>query len=117
MFPQITGDSIYFSLKVHHGGFFTDNFEEYTGNNVDYFDMCSVNQFCMVDVESMLSDLGLKLGGYDLWSCIPENKLSQGILEVENEDQLEVLVDLLVYGKCMVFYTTERAEGEGWDEF
>ena len=79
--------------------------------------MRHVNHLCMLDVESMLSDLGLKLGRYDLWSCIPENKLSQGILEVENEDQLEVLVDLLVYGKCMVFYTTERAEGEGWDEF
>lgn len=63
----------------------------------------------------MLSELKLVLGRYDEWSCIPEVSLSEGILEIENEEHVQGWLNLFLYSKCLDVYTTEWGEGEQYD--
>ncbi|KAL1808248.1 hypothetical protein ACET3Z_025238 [Daucus carota] len=56
--PKYGEDSRFFTIKVHYGRRFDDNMDSYVGGEIRYFDMCEVVDFCLIDMESMLTELG-----------------------------------------------------------
>ena len=42
-----------FSMTVHHGGYFTDNPQEYVGGKVDLVDNCDLNRWSKVEIEGI----------------------------------------------------------------
>ena len=42
-----------FSMTVHHGGYFTDNPQEYVGGKVDLVDNCDLDRWSKVEIEGI----------------------------------------------------------------
>ena len=62
--------------------------DSYVGGEIRYFDMCEVVDFCLIDMESMLTELGLVLGEFCLWFCIPDTELSKGIMPIVTDEEV-----------------------------
>lgn len=67
-------------IKVQHGGEFSENKKDYIGGEVNYFDMCSSRHFYTIDIESMLEEIGLHKGYYEMWFCIVGDDFSVMII-------------------------------------
>ena len=110
---MFTDYSMYFTIKLHHGGNLDESGKLYVDGKISYFDMCSSRSiyvvdrgFYLSDIQSMCRELGLEDGGYDLWFCIPEQPLENGLTPIENDDDIFTFLDMLVYSKLLVLYTT-----------
>ena len=124
---MFTDYSMYFTIKLHHGGNLDESGKLYVDGKISYFDMCSSRSiyvvdrgFYLSDIQSMCRELGLEDGGYDLWFCIPEQPLENGLTPIENDDDIFTLLDMLVYSKLLVLYTTPRVLKNWnceWDDF
>ena len=79
---------------MDYGGKFDDNVDSYVGGEVKYFDMCEVVDFCLIDMESMLTELGLVFGEFCLWFCIPDTELAKGIMPIVTDEEV---VSISVY--------------------
>ena len=108
-------DSKFFTIKLHHHGDFDENLNSYVGGEVSYFDMCSQLEFGIADLESMLNEVGIFLGKFCLWYCIPNTELDQGLLPIKDNDEVDSMIVLLCYSKCMNLYTTDNVIDYGAD--
>ena len=45
-------------MIVHHGGYFTDNPQEYVGGKVDLVDNCDLDRWYKVEIEGIRRDFG-----------------------------------------------------------
>ncbi|KAL1818408.1 hypothetical protein ACET3Z_013277 [Daucus carota] len=45
--------------------------------------------------------VGMEDGGYDLWFCIPEQPLENGLTPIENDDDIFTFLNMLVYSKLL----------------
>ncbi|KAK9997199.1 hypothetical protein SO802_021885 [Lithocarpus litseifolius] len=48
----------FFTLYVHHGGYFSENPQEYVGGDVGVVDDCDPNKWSKVEIESICKDFG-----------------------------------------------------------
>ena len=48
----------FFTLYVHHGGYFNENPKEYVGGDVEVVDDCDPNKWSKVEIESICKDFG-----------------------------------------------------------
>lgn len=46
--------SRYFTIALHHSGDFNETSTEYVGGKLDYFDMCSVLDMTMSEINAMI---------------------------------------------------------------
>ncbi|XP_063936331.1 uncharacterized protein LOC108226119 [Daucus carota subsp. sativus] len=77
--------------------------------------MCSQLEFGIADLESMLNEVGIFLGKFCLWYCIPNTELDQGLLPIKDNDEVDSMIVLLCYSKCMNLYTTDNVIDYGAD--
>ena len=95
--------------------------DSYVGGEIRYFDMCEVVDFCLIDMESMLTELGLVLGEFCLWFCIPDTELSKGIMPIVSDEEVASISVFTAYSRCLNIYTTDEpldeVVGDGWDNF
>ena len=47
-----------FTLYVHHGGHFSENYQEYVGGEVGIIDVYDPNKWSKVKIESICKDFG-----------------------------------------------------------
>ena len=47
-----------FTLYVHHGGHFSENYQEYVGGEVGVVDGCDPNKWFKVEIKSICKDFG-----------------------------------------------------------
>ena len=47
-----------FTLYVHHGGHFSENYEEYVGSYVGIVDGCDPDKWFKVEIKSICKDFG-----------------------------------------------------------
>ncbi|KAK1354528.1 hypothetical protein POM88_047784 [Heracleum sosnowskyi] len=111
----VAASSKYFTIKVHHGGDFDDDLNGYHGGEISYFDMCAQWHFNMYDMESMMTELGLELGQFCLWFCIPDTEIVQGLIPLVKSEDVETLSDFVCYSSCLNLYTTDSMIDFGSD--
>ncbi|KAL1803802.1 hypothetical protein ACET3Z_032449 [Daucus carota] len=72
-------------------------------------------EFGLADLESMLNEVAIFLGKFCLWYCIPNTELDQGLLPIKDNDEVDSMIVLLCYSKCMNLYTTNNVIDYGAD--
>ena len=116
----VTKYSMHFTIKLHHDEDLDESLTTYIGGKESYFNNYSIKRFYLMDLKSMCSELGMKNGTYDLRYCIPQNSLEDGMMPIENDDNVLTFLDLLVYSTILEVYTTHRKFSElncEWDDF
>ncbi|KAK1371369.1 hypothetical protein POM88_037461 [Heracleum sosnowskyi] len=115
--PEYGDCSLNFTIKLEHGGEFDEKFESYVDGDTKYFDMCSLNNFHLMDLHSMCKELGIGEGSYDLWYCIPGRALDvEFVIPIDEEEDVASMLDMLVYSNCLSLYTTAK-DVEGMYDF
>lgn len=114
-FEYISVSSGQFTLRVHHDGEFSKDKKQYIGGQVHYFDMCSDDHFYLVEMESMLEEIGLVNGSYDMWFCIVGDNLDNDLMPLETDEHVKIMLDLLVYQDFFNVYITTK--DVGFDDF
>ncbi|KAK1371345.1 hypothetical protein POM88_037437 [Heracleum sosnowskyi] len=115
--PEYGDCSLNFTIKLAHGGEFDEKFESYVDGDTKYFDMCSLNNFHLMDLHSMCKELGIGEGSYDLWYCIPGRALDvEFVIPIDEEEDFASMLDMLVYSNCLSLYTTAK-DVEGMYDF
>lgn len=97
-----TEDSILFTVKVHNDGDFDEKLENYVGGMISYFDNCSLKNLSLLDVESMLSELGQVKGSVDIWYCIPDLDFGKGLCQIESTEDVMSMSDMICYSHCLL---------------
>ena len=59
-----------FTLNVHHGGHFSENYQKYVGGDVGIVDGCDPNKWSKVEIESICKEFGYTCVS-TLWYTIP----------------------------------------------
>ena len=101
-------DSIYFSIKLYHGGDLNETSEEYVGGKISYFDMCSVVDMTMIELGAMLGEVGVKLEETEVFNLILGTGLPHGLLLLESQNDVDDLLNLVVYSHHHVLYTKKK---------
>ncbi|KAK1356623.1 hypothetical protein POM88_049879 [Heracleum sosnowskyi] len=115
--PEYGDCSLNFTIKLAHGGEFDEKFESYVDGDTQYFDMCSLNNFHLMDLHSMCKELGIDEGSYDLWYCIHGRDLDvELVIPIDEEEDVASMLDMLVYTNCLSLYTTAK-DVEGMYDF
>nr|CAD1827263.1 unnamed protein product [Ananas comosus var. bracteatus] len=86
--PKYVNGSGYFTMEIHHGGFFAfipDRF--YMGGKIDYYDLCDPDLLSLLDIKDKTKD---DLGYPDeeqvnYYWCKPGNSLNLGIEKLNND--------------------------------
>ncbi|KAK1384295.1 hypothetical protein POM88_022030 [Heracleum sosnowskyi] len=87
--PEYGDCSLNFTIKLANGGEFDEKFESYIDGDTKYFDMCSLNNFHLMDLHSMCKELGIGEGSYDLWHCIPGRALDvEFVIPIDEEEDV-----------------------------
>nr|POE65398.1 hypothetical protein CFP56_55261 [Quercus suber] len=76
----------YFTLYVHHGGYFNEN-PEYVGGDVGVVDDCDLNKWSKVEIEAICKDFGYTFVSR-LWYKMPR----------DNEEEHPVHEPILING-------------------
>lgn len=100
--------SRYFTIALHHSGDFNETSTEYVGGKLDYFDMCSVLDMTMSEINAMIGELGFSADDTQLYALIPENILPDGLYPLESDTDVDYLTTLVEYTHCQIVYATKR---------
>ncbi|KAK1354839.1 hypothetical protein POM88_048095 [Heracleum sosnowskyi] len=93
--PEYGDCSLNFTIKLAHGGEFDEKFQSYVDGDTNYFDMCSLNNFHLMDLHSMCKELGIGEGCYDLWYCIPGRALDvEFVIPIDEEEDVGSMLDI-----------------------
>ncbi|KAK1350638.1 hypothetical protein POM88_054627 [Heracleum sosnowskyi] len=60
-------------------------------------------------------ELGLELGQFCLWFCIPDTEIVQGLIPLVKSEDVESLSDFVCYSSCLNLYTTDSMIDFGSD--
>ncbi|GKB38186.1 mutator type transposase, partial [Tanacetum coccineum] len=96
----------YFSLKIHHGGKFSDSpIRKYKDDTFNFFDQVDVDLFSIVDLNDMLEILGYKkrYGIYYHYK-IPDSNLDFGLKELRNDQDVLNLISQTTNHKLIEIY-------------
>nr|POF21006.1 hypothetical protein CFP56_59200 [Quercus suber] len=66
-----------FTLYVHHGGHFSENYQEYVGGDVGIVDGCDPDKWSKVEIESICKDFGYTCVSR-LWYTVPGEDDQEG---------------------------------------
>jgi hypothetical protein len=94
----------FFSLVVHHGGYFVNNLRGYEGGIKTVFDQCDPEKWSKIEIDCMVRELGYALISR-LWFRVPGISIEDGGLQQINSDHDAMLMTELVpgYGEIEVF--------------
>nr|GEX29977.1 transposase, MuDR [Tanacetum cinerariifolium] len=88
-------DETLFSLKIHHGGFFTEPLGRcYTNGTFNYVELVDVDLFSVIELQEMLKTLGYKNKKNKMYYHfkIPNNNLDHGLQALGNDADVMNLV-------------------------
>nr|GEW91263.1 transposase, MuDR [Tanacetum cinerariifolium] len=88
-------DETLFSLKIHHGGFFTEPPGRcYTNGTFNYVDFVDADLFSVIELQEMLKTIGYENKKYKLYHHfkIPHNNLDYGLQALGNDADVINLV-------------------------
>ncbi|GJU11272.1 mutator type transposase [Tanacetum coccineum] len=96
----------YFSLKIHHGGKFSDSpIRKYKDDTFNFFDQVDVDLFSIVDLNDMLEILGYKKrSGIYYHYKIPDSNLDFGLKELRNDQDVLNLISQTTNHKLIEIY-------------
>ena len=87
-----------FTLYVHHGGHFSENYEEYVGGDVGIVDGCDPNKWFKVEIESICKEFGYTCVS-TLWNTIPREDDQEGrMFHLIKDDKDAMFITTLVGG-------------------
>ena len=94
----------FFTMYVHHGGYFNENPREYVGGDVGVVDDCDPNKWSKVEIESICKDFGYTFVSR-LWHKMPGDKKEGRMFHLINDDHDAIFMTILVrnYGQIHVF--------------
>ena len=87
-----------FTLYVHHGGNFSENFEDYVGGDVGMVDGCDPDKWSKVEIESICKEFGYTCES-TLWYTIPRKDDQEGrMFHLIKDDKDAMFMTTLVGG-------------------
>ena len=94
----------FFTMYVHHGGYFNENPREYVGGDMGVVDDCDPNKWSKVEIESICKDFGYTFVSR-LWYKMPGDKKEGRMFHLINDDHDAIFMTILVrsYGQIHVF--------------
>ena len=94
----------FFTMYVHHGGYFNENPREYVGGDVGVVDDYDPNKWSKVEIESIYKDFGYTFVRR-LWYKMPGDKKEGRMFHLINDDHDAIFMTILVrsYGQIHVF--------------
>ncbi|KAK1354635.1 hypothetical protein POM88_047891 [Heracleum sosnowskyi] len=112
--------SAYFTIKLHFRGKFVDDYSEYVGGQVAYFDMCSVFKLKLVEIEAMLGQVQCNTRTMDIWLLSNEVEMfHDNLIPIETEKDLGIIIDMVDCNyKFIWLYMTSNSptfDDEAWD--
>ncbi|GJV72365.1 hypothetical protein Tco_1492360 [Tanacetum coccineum] len=96
----------YFSLKIHHGGCFSDSpNRKYKDGTFNFFDQVDVDLFSIVDLNDMLEMLGYKnRSSIHYHYKMPDSNLDVGLKELRNDQDVLNLINHTAKHKLIEIY-------------
>lgn len=94
-----------FSIKLFHGGVWTENPKRYNSGFVEYFDFCNVDEMSLLELFEMVKECG-GFGCNELWYKDPGTDIEKGLFKLETDTDVMIMCSPLPKCKFVEIYST-----------
>ena len=78
--------SEYFTIAMHHGGYFSSTRSiYYMQGEIDFFDLCEGDRMSLIELQTMAAMLGQKHGSIEFYWKFPSSTLDSDLRLIKNE--------------------------------
>ncbi|CAN6340571.1 unnamed protein product [Urochloa humidicola] len=106
--PPVYGiGSDFFTLEVHHGGFFVGHgsTRSYSNGKVDWFDECEADTWSPLWLDDFIGQLGYEKGGSSkIYWLLPGKSLSDGLRFILSDADTNAMISVADKVKNLVIY-------------